>query len=146
MPKRFELEQEIVVLRLYGGYSPEMVPIFSAPLITEDDHIQGLLGHEGFRPPGWMEELLARPRIQPGLFLGTSVLQQRHRFLLRWLYDQRQAPKDSLAILTQAMDHREAEIWDSGGGLPGRGRIAPITEDPEQLALLLDAFGPEEAK
>lgn len=146
MPKRFELEEEIVVLRLYGGYSPEAVPIFSAPLVTEDDHIQGLLGHEGFRPPGWMEVLLARPRIQPGLFMGLSVLEQRHRFLLKWLYDQRQAPKDSLALLAPNVDSREAEIWEGGAGLPGRGRIAPITEDPEQLASLLDAFGPEDAR
>jgi hypothetical protein len=141
LPKRFDLANEIVVLRLYGGYSAEPRPIFSHPLVTEDDHIHGLIGAEGLRPPGWMEELLARPRIQPGLFIGMSILDWTHRMLLRWLYDQRPAPKDSLAILTPATDPSEAEIWDSGGGVPGLGHIAAITEDPPQLAALLEDFG-----
>lgn len=145
LPKRFDLENDIVVLRLYGGYSAEPRPIFSHPLLTEDDHINGLLGAEGFRPPTWMEELLARPRILPGLFVGLSVLEWRHRMLLRWLYDQRPAPKDSLAILTPSTDANEPEIWDSGGGLPGTGRIASISEDPAQLAALLDMAAPGEA-
>jgi hypothetical protein len=145
LPKRFDLENEIVVLRLYGGYSPEPRPIFSHPVLTEDDHIHGLLGGEGFRPPSWMEELLARPRILPGLFVGLSVLEWRHRMLLRWLYDQRPAPKDSLAILTPSADATEPEIWESGGGLPGTGRIGSINEDPAQLAGLLDTVATVEA-
>jgi hypothetical protein len=145
LPKRFDLDKEIVVLRLYGGYSAEPRPIFSHPLLTEDDHIHGLLGAEGFRPPSWMEELLAKPRILPGLFVGLSVLEWRHRMLLRWLYDQRPAPKDSLAILAPTVDTSEPEIWDSGGGLPGTGRIASISEDPAQLAGLLEAGVPGEA-
>jgi hypothetical protein len=145
MPKRFDLENEIVVLRLYGGYSAEPRPIFSQPLLTEDDHIHGLLGAEGLRPPLWMEELLARPRIQPGLFVALSILDWRHRMLLRWLYDQRPAPKDSLAILGPGADPSEAEIWDSGGGLPGTGRIAAITEDSAQLAAMLEAAAPGDA-
>lgn len=142
LPKRFDFDNEIIVVRLYGGYSPEARPIFSQPLLTEDDHIHGLLGAEGLRPPGWMEELLARPRIQPALFIGLSILDWRHRILLRWLYDQRPAPKDSLALLAPNADPTEAEIWDSGGGLPGTGRIAPITEDPEQLAQVLESYEP----
>lgn len=145
LPKRFDLDNEIVVLRLYGGYSAEPRPIFSHPLLTEDDHINGLLGAEGLRPPSWMEELLARPRNSPGLFVGLSVLEWRHRMLLRWLYDQRPAPKDSLAILAPTADASEPEIWDSGGGLPGTGRIASLCEDPGQLAALLQAVAPGEA-
>src|SRR6185369_16184986 len=98
LPKRFDFDNEIVVLRLYGGYSAEARPIFSPPVLTEDDHIHGLLRSEGPKPP-WMEELLSRPRLQPSLFVGLSILAMRHRILLRWLYDQRPAPKDSLAIL-----------------------------------------------
>lgn len=138
MPKRFDVENEIIVLRMYGGYSAEARPIFSPPLLTEDDYIHGLLGAEGLRPPSWLEELLARPRIQPGLFVGLSVLDWPHRILLRWLYDQRPAPKDSLAILAPGVDPKEPEIWDSGGGLPGTGRIASIVEDPAQLAPILE--------
>jgi len=137
MPKRFDVENDIVVLRMYGGYSPEARPIFSPPVLTEDDHIHGILGD---RPPQWLEELLSRPRIHPGLFVGLSVLDWRNRLLLRWLYDQRPAPKDSLAILRPDADAGEPEIWDSGGGLPGMARVAAITEDPAQLAEELAGF------
>lgn len=131
MPKRFDVERDIVVLRMYGGYSPEARPIISTPVLTEDDHIHGLLGE---RPPQWLEELLAWPRTQPGLFLGLSVLDWRNRLLLRWLYDQRPAPNDSLTILSPNIDPSEPEIWDTGGGLPGTSRIAAITEDAAELA------------
>jgi CHAT domain len=135
LPKRFELDREIVVIRVYGGYSAEARPILSTPIVTEDDHLHGMLGAA---PPLWMEELLARPRIQPGLFVGLSVLDWRHRQLLYWLYDKHPAPENSLALMSPAADPREAGIWDAGGGLPGTGRIGAITEDPEQLAPLLD--------
>ena len=113
--------------------------------MTEDDHIQGLVGAAGFRPAPWMEELLARPRIQPGLFIGMSIHDWTHRMLLRWLYDQRPAPSASLAILTTATDAREAEIWDSGVGLPGNGHVSAIIENPLELAPLLEAFDVGEA-
>lgn len=140
MPKRFDVDDDIVILRPYGGYSAEPRPIFSQPLLTEDDHFDGFVGADGLRPPSWMEELFARPRIQPALFWGLSSLDIRHRVFLRWLYDRRPAPKDSLAILLPHADPHEVEIWEGGGGLPGNGRIAAITEDPDQLAPLLDAF------
>jgi hypothetical protein len=93
-----------------------------------------------------MEDLLAQPRTRPGLFIGMSVLDWRHRILLRWLYDQRPAPKDSLAILPPSVDPSEPEIWDSGGGLPGMARIAVLLEDPASLSpLLLDAAAAMEA-
>jgi hypothetical protein len=91
-----------------------------------------------------MEELLSRPRTQPGLFVGLSILDFRHRMLLRWLYDQRPAPRDSLAVLGLTAASNETEIWDSGGGLPGTARIAAITEDFAQLASQLDAWSPGE--
>lgn len=140
MPKRFDIDNDIVILRPYGGYSAELRPIFSPPLLTEDDHFDGFVGSEGLRPPSWMEELLARPRIQSSMFLGLSSLDVRHRVFLRWLYDRRPAPKDSLAILPPTADPHESEIWESGGGLPGNGRIVAIMEDIPQLATQLEAF------
>ncbi|AUX45928.1 uncharacterized protein SOCE26_074300 [Sorangium cellulosum] len=137
MPARFDFSNDIVVLRMYGGYSPEPRPVFSPPLLTEDDHVLGFL-EAGGRPPTWLEELLARPRILPGLLVGLSILEIRHRMQLRWLYDNRRAPKDTLAILTPADGPRDPEFWESGDVLPGSGRIAPIVEDPTQLAALLD--------
>lgn len=138
LPKRFDIENDIVVLRLYGGYSAEMRPILSQPVLTEDDHFQGFFG--AGEQPAWLEELLSRPRIQPGLFVGLSVFDWRHRMILRWLYDQSPAPQGSLAILTPKMNASEPEILDSGAGLAGAGRVAAIVEDPRQLASLLEAF------
>jgi hypothetical protein len=112
-------------------------------VLTEDDHIHGLLGAIGLDPPLWMEELLSRPRVQPGLFVGLSALDFRHRMLLRWLYDQRQPPSDSLAILAPGADPSEPEIWEAGCGLPGGGRIASVIEEPE-LVPELEALTPEE--
>jgi CHAT domain len=142
LPRRFDLDQEIVLIRVCGGYSAEVRPIFSPPLLTEDDHTQGSIGTEGNQPPGWMQELLARPRIRPCLFLGFSVKDWRHRLLLQWLYDRRPAPQGSLAILSPRAAADEAGIWDSGGGLPGRGRIAAIQEDPAQFVPALEAYTP----
>lgn len=142
MPKRFDVESDIIVLRMYGGYSPEARPIFSQPILTEDDHINGLSGE---RPPLWLEGLLAQPRIQSGLFIGLSVLDWRSRLLLRWLYDQRPASKDSLVILAPTVDPSEPEIWDTGGGLPGMSRIAAIIEDPIELAQALESLSPRGA-
>ncbi len=137
MPKRFDAERDIVVFRVYGGYSAEARSILSMPLVTEDDHIYGMLSAGGIRPPAWIQELLAKPRIQPGLFFGLSVHYSGHRALLRWLYDEHPAPEGSLVLLGKNVDISDAAIWDAGGLLPGMGRVAAITEDPEQLALLL---------
>jgi len=144
-PKRFELDSDIVILKLYGGYSAEHRPILSRPVITEDDHIYGLLASGGLHAPTWLEELLARIRVQPGLFVGLSSLEYHHRILLRWLYDHRQAPNDSLAILMPGSDPGEPDIWEGGGGLPGGGRVGSVVEDPDRLAAQLDAFSQEGA-
>jgi hypothetical protein len=142
MPRRFDLDADFVVLRLYGGYSPEPRPVLANPVLTEDDHIHGLTGAEGFRTPAWAEELMGRLRMKPGLFTGLSVLEWRHRMLLRWLYDQRPAPRDSLALLDPQADPIESEIWTSGGGLSGSGRIAALSEPPDDLAAQLEALPP----
>jgi hypothetical protein len=138
LPRQLDAQRDIVVLRVYGGYSAELRPILSRPLVTEDDHILGMLTGGGVRPPPWMNELLARPRIQPGLFLGVSVHYAGDRALLRWLYDEHPAPEGSLAILTPEADPGDAAIWDGGGAFPGMGHVAVVTEDPEQLVPLLD--------
>lgn len=137
LPKYFDVDNDIVILRMYGGYSPEARPIFSSPVLTEDDHVHGLLGD---RPPQWLEELLARPRIQPALFVGLSAFDWQSRLLLRWLYDKRPTPKDSVIVLTSKVDPTESEVWDSGGGLSWLGRVAAITEDPVELAQTLEGL------
>ncbi len=137
LPKRFDFAEDIVILRMLGGYSPETQPIFTPPVLTEDDHIQVL---HGKRPPQWIDELVARTRIQSALFLGLSVLDWRTRLLLRWLYDGRPAPNDSLAVLPPDCDPNEPAIWDSGGGLPGTARIAAIQETLDDLTQQLERY------
>jgi hypothetical protein len=134
MPGRIDFNNDILVLRIYGGYSAEARPIFSQPLLTEDDHLFSLKNF------GWLEELLSQPRTRPGLFAGLSLRKWRHRMLLRWLYDERPPPKDSLALVSPVADPNEPAIWDSGGWLEGAGRVAVVTEELSQVAaLLLDA-------
>src|SRR5262249_50821080 len=36
LPKHFELDRDVVVLRLAGGYSAEVRPILTSPILTED--------------------------------------------------------------------------------------------------------------
>ncbi|WP_437716493.1 CHAT domain-containing protein [Sorangium sp. So ce448] len=145
LPNRFDRESDLVVLRLYGGYLPEPRPVFTSAMLTEDQHIHGLIGVEGFRPPEWADGLMGWLRNQPGLFVGLSVLEWRHRMLLRWLYDQRPAPKGSLSLLNTRVDPAEQEIWESGGGLPGTGRIAALREEPDELSAALAAVALPEA-
>jgi hypothetical protein len=140
VPGQLDLDADIVILRLYGGYPPERQPIFTSALITEDDHIHGLIGMEGLRPPAWSTELMAWLRMRPALFANLSVLQWQHRMLLHWLYDRHPAPGNSVAVLDPATDPVEQEIWQRGGGLPGQSRIAALSQDTDVLADALDAF------
>jgi hypothetical protein len=131
MPGRLDFDNDILVLRIYGGYSAEPRPIFSQPLLTEDDHLFSL------KNLGWIEEMLSQPRTRPGLLAGLMLRKWRHRMLLRWLYDERPPPKDSLAIVSPNADPAEPGIWDSGGWLDGAGHVAVVTEEFGALAPLL---------
>jgi CHAT domain-containing protein len=142
-PGQLDLDADIVILRLYGGYPPERQPIFTSAMITEDDHIHGLIGMEGLRPPAWSTELMAWLRMRPALFANLSVLQWQHRMLLHWLYDRHPAPGGSVVALDPAADPVEQEIWQRGGGLPGQSRIAALCQDADSLADALDAFAQE---
>ncbi len=128
IPGRLDVDNDIVVLRVYGGYSPETRPIFSQPLLTEDDHLFSL------KNLSWVDDMLSLPRTRPGLLAGLTLRKWRHRMLLRWLYDERPPPKDSLAIISPQVDGAEAAIWDSGGWLDGAGHIAVVTEELGALA------------
>jgi hypothetical protein len=138
-PGQLDLDADIVILRLYGGYPPERQP-FTSAMITEDDHIHGLIGMEGLRPPAWSTELMAWLRMRPALFAGLSVLQWQHRMLLHWLYDRYPVPEHSVVVLDPTADRVEREIWQRGGGLPGHSRIAALCQDADALAGTLGAF------
>ncbi|MBL9106709.1 MAG: CHAT domain-containing protein [Myxococcales bacterium] len=133
---RLKLDEAFVVLRLYGGYSPEAQPMLMSPQLTEDDHIQGLFELRYIVPPEWDNMIMGWLRTRPALCVGISALDWRHRMLLRWLFDQRPPPAGSLAILGD--DQQEAEIWEKrGAGLPGTGHFAVVREP---AAALIDAL------
>lgn len=138
---RLKLEEAFVVLRLYGGYSPESQPMLMSPQLTEDDHIQGLFELRYIVPPEWENLIMGWIRTRPVMCVGLSALDWRHRMLLRWLYDQRPPPVGSLAVLGEA--HPEAEIWEKrGGGLPGTGHFAAVQEPSDALVEALRGSQP----
>jgi hypothetical protein len=133
---RLKLDEVFVVLRLYGGYSPEQQPMLLSPQLTEDDHIQGLFELRYIIPPEWENMIMGWLRTRPVLCVGVSALDWRHRMLLRWLFDQRPPPVGSLAVL--AAGQMEDEIWEKrGAGLPGAGHFAVIREAAETLITAL---------
>ncbi len=133
VPEHLDLARDYVVLRLYGGYSPEENPILTTPRITEDDFIQGLMELGELLPPDWESQLMGWLRMHPALCLGISVLEWRHRMLLQWLFDYRAAPEGSVVLL--GPEEREAELWRrQGASLPGRGKIRAVRCNLNHLA------------
>lgn len=129
---RLKLEEAFVVMRLYGGYSPESVPILMSPQLTEDDHIQGLFELRYIVPPEWENMIMGWIRTRPVLCVGVSALDWRHRMLMRWLFDQRPPPQGSLAVLAE--QQHEDEIWEKrGAGLPGAAHFAVVHESADAL-------------
>ncbi len=119
------LDEAFVVLRLYGGYSPEEVPVLMSPQLTEDDHIQGLFQLRYIIPSEWETTIMGRLRTHPVLCIGVSALEWRHRMLLRWLFDQRPPPTGSLVVLAESQ--LEDEIWHKrGAGIPGTSHFAAV--------------------
>ncbi len=129
---RLRLEESFVVLRLYGGYSPEAVPVLTNPQLTEDDHIQGLFDLRYIVPPEWESAIMGGLRTRPVLCMGVSAIDWRHRMLLRWLFDQRPPPAGSLAILGETQ--KEEVIWETrGAGLPGTSSFTAVRASIEAL-------------
>ncbi len=135
--KPLRLENTYVILRLYGGYSPESQPMLVSPQLTEDDYIQGHAGLRYIVPSEWDNQIMGWLRTRPALCVGLSALDWRHRMLLRWLYDQRPLPPDSVALLAETQDERE--LWAKrGAGLPGGGSIAVVQEPAAALVQALE--------
>lgn len=134
--------EDLVVLRLYGGYLASTSNQFTAPMLTEDDHVYGLIGGERLAPPNWATPAIANLKLRPALLTGISLLELKHRMLLHWLYGER-PPAESVALLRPDGDPAEQDIWQSGRGLRGAGRIAAVVEDPNTLARALEALSLE---
>jgi len=140
-PPDVDLTRDYMILRLYGGYSPEARPVLTNPQLTEDDHIQGLLELRELFPPDWECQFVGWLRAHPMLCAGLSVLEWSHRMILRWLLDQRPPSRVSVAVV--APEHNEKEIWDRGaGGLFGQGTIRAVALALADLAAVIEEVNP----
>lgn len=140
-PPDVDLERDFMILRLYGGYSPEAQPVLTTPQLTEDDHIQGLIDLRDIFPPDWECQFVGWLRAHPILCAGISVLEWRHRMLLRWLLDQRPPSRVSVAVV--APEHNEKDIWDRGaGGLFGQGTVRAVAMPLPDLTSIIEEVKP----
>ena len=131
------LDDTFVILRVYGGTSPEARPVLVSPRLTEDDYIEGHAELRYIIPPEWDNQIMGWLRTRPALCVGLSALDWRHRMLLRWLYDQRPPPTGSVAVLAEGQ--RERELWEKrGGGLPGGSPVAVVQEPAAALVRALE--------
>lgn len=138
---RLKLDEDFVILRLFGGYSPEASPILMSPQLTEDDHIQGLFDLRTIVPMEWENAIMGWIRTRPALCVGLSALDWRHRMLLRWLFDQRPPPPGSVAVLAEAQ--AEDDVWEKhGAGIPGAGNFTVVRQPTEVLVDLLRGAKP----
>lgn len=133
----FNFKEDIVILRLCGGYSPDVGPAPTDALVTEDDYLYGFFGMDT-RQDTWANALMGHLRATPGLLIGLSALKWRHRMLLGWLYDHRAAPDKSLVLLEQSVKLAEADVWRKGAGL-SKG-MTTLLADPQLLGENLEAF------
>jgi hypothetical protein len=75
------------------------------------------------------------------LCVGISVLEWRHRMLLRWLLDQRPPSRVSVAVV--APENNEKDIWDRGaGGLFGQGTVRAVAMALPDLTQIIEEVKP----
>jgi hypothetical protein len=127
-PAAIDLENTMVVLRLYGGITA--TGIFTAPLLTEDDYLFGFPKLENVLQPALAATLLRSLRTRPALCLGLSLLAWDHRVARHRLFSRRPLPVDSLALLDPGDPY--LHLLEEGEGLPGRGSL-PVLELTEGL-------------
>lgn len=119
----FEPETDIVLLRLFRGYTPEN--LFARPLLTEDDYLHGLGDLESLLSRDLANAVVSTLNRRPALFVGVSMHAWHHRMLLHRTFP-RGIPRDSVAIVDTSGPERA--IWQSGAGLPGKGEGIDVVE------------------
>lgn len=118
-PSILDLTQEIVVLRLYRGFTPKLV--FTSPLLTEDDFLLGLRDLESVLPPDLADTILKALDKTPALLLGLSLHLWDHRELFRNVFRGKPLPDSSLAVVEPKSP--EVSLWKDGTGLPAGSRV-----------------------
>ncbi len=128
----FDPDKDIVLLRLFRGYTPEN--LFARPLLTEDDYLHGLGDLETLLSRDLANAITSTLTHRPALFLGISMHAWQHRMLLHRTFP-RGIPRESLAIIDA--NNAERGIWQTGAGLPGRSEgieaLEMTVEDLDQI-------------
>jgi len=144
LPGSLDLDEDIVVLRLYSGYTPDKD--FIPPLLTEDDYLlrvrefRDLEGAMGRDVADAIQSTLAN---RPALLLGLSIHTWHHRVVLHRLFGGRPLPLGSLCGIEP--DDAERELWKNGASLPGRCGVAVVEAPADEIAAWLEALAPEGA-
>ncbi|OJT18693.1 hypothetical protein BO221_38810 [Archangium sp. Cb G35] len=139
-PTSFDTKRDVVLVRLYRGYLPG--PVFSPPLLTEDDYLRNVRELESVLPQVLADQILSTLANQPALVLGMSLLSWDHRHLLQCLFNR--AIPDRSTVLLEPED-ATGSAWYEGRGLPrGRGIQTTQVAFPE-LTRLLEALRPGES-
>jgi hypothetical protein len=135
-PAALDLSQDIVLLRLYRGYTPDR--IFTPPLLTEDDYLLGFRALEGPLPRDLANGILGALRSRPALIMGLSLLTWHHRMLLHHLFGKGPIAPGSLCVLDP--EDMERELWEKGAGLPGGGDVGVVKAAVEDMAAQIRAL------
>ncbi|OJT23513.1 hypothetical protein BO221_16005 [Archangium sp. Cb G35] len=137
-PRVSELEQGLVVLRLYRGYLP--TKRFKRPLITEDDYLLGIQALKDLPPIELYDFIAGNLHTRPVLLLGMSMLSWHHRMLLYRLFEMRPLPRGSMALLEPEAGKKERTLWEDGQCLPGKVGVQVIEASVSEQAVPLDMF------
>ncbi len=140
-PVELDIDQEILILRPYRGYTPEQV--FTRPLLTDDDYYLRLrdLWNTSVLPVDLANAILRTLGRRPALMLGLSMHTANHRMLLHNLYPHG-IPRESFGVV-DATD-REGKLWQSGAGLPGKNEGVEVFEtNGESLCTALETIAQE---
>ncbi|WP_437620476.1 CHAT domain-containing protein [Sorangium sp. So ce1151] len=138
-PNTVDFTRDYVVLRPYGGLLP--MHVVMGTVLTEEDHALNSRGTE--MPEDW-DSLANQLRTRAALLVGVSLLDWRHRMILRRLFDAR-LPAKSIAVLPPGADGFEQMLWTKrGGGLSdiGARSVGVVVRDNDALADLIARFTP----
>lgn len=135
-PPSLDLTREIVVLRLYRGYTPELD--FTSPLLTEDNFLLDLRELESVLPPDLADGILKAIDTTPALLLGLSLHLWDHRQIFREVLRGKPIPNGSLAVVEPASP--EVTLWREGAGLPRGSQVRVVEATGADLTRHLAAF------
>jgi len=127
---RFDLQNQIVVIRLYGGLAPRIHSLIGDPVLTDDDYLENLSAINDLP-----EQLLAFLRQKPLCLAGFSPLAWSHRELLRQLTGRQPLVDGSIAVLGTHTNASERRYWTIEDSQSGRNSLQVIEYNDFQAIL-----------